>query len=236
MPDTGIRLSQMEGVTQVRLDRPPVNALDLPTINAVQSAFETADSSAPIILTGTGKAFSAGVDTRAFGAYSGQEKADMIRAITRMVSAIVSHPAPVIAAVNGHALGGGFVLMLCADFRVVTDDTDAKFGLTEARAGVPFPAGPLEVIRHEVSPGLLRRLTLSSEIVRASTLMSEGLADQLASPDQLQPSAIKAAQDLASQPAFAVVKRQIRGDLQKQLKALAASGKDPLADQFSTSG
>ena len=127
MPDTGIRLSQMEGVSQVRLDRPPVNALDLPTINAVQSAFETADSSAPIILTGTGKAFSAGVDTRAFGAYSGQEKADMIRAITRMVSAIVSHPAPVIAAVNGHALGGGFVLMLCADFRVVTDDTDAKF-------------------------------------------------------------------------------------------------------------
>jgi len=55
-------------------------------------------------------------------------------------------------AVNGHALGGGFVLMLACDYRIGVDIEAAKLGMTKAQAGIPFPVGPLEISPHELSP------------------------------------------------------------------------------------
>ncbi|MGG6549668.1 UNVERIFIED_CONTAM: enoyl-CoA hydratase/isomerase family protein, partial [Prevotella sp. 15_C9] len=77
-----------------------------------------------------------------------------------MVARLLAIETPVVAAINGHALGGGFVLMLACDYRLGADTAAAKLGMTEAQAGIPFPAGPLEVMRHELAPTLLRRLTL----------------------------------------------------------------------------
>lgn len=230
MPDTGIGVSSDGTATWIRLARPPVNALDAPMIEALREAFETADPARPVILTGDGQAFSAGVDTRAFAGYSPAGKAGMVRAITRMTAAIVSHPAPVIAAVNGHALGGGFVLMLCTDVRLIRDDDGVKYGLTEARAGVPFPAGPLAIIRHHVPQGLLRKMTLTSHVIGRDDLLSASLADRAVPAEDLATAARTAAHDTASQPAFRQVKQQMLGDLAGKLHALAQTGSDPLAD------
>jgi len=219
-------------VTQITLDRPPVNALDHGAILALTAAFEGADEALPVILTGGGDAFSAGVDTRAFAGYAPAEKATMVRAITRMTASILAHPAPVIAAVNGHALGGGFVLMLCADVRLVSDKAGTRFGLTEAKAGVPFPAGPLEIIRAEIEPNLLRRLTLTSEVIGADILCASGIADRIIPAGRLPDASRKAAIETAAQLAFTIVKRQMRGALLQRVKALADSGEDPLASRF----
>jgi enoyl-CoA hydratase len=233
MPDP-VRVQAGAGVTEITLDRPPVNAMDLPAIEALTAAFAMAAKAVPVILTGGGDVFSAGVDTKAFGSYAPADKAAMIRAITRMTAVILSHPAPVVAAVNGHALGGGFVLMLCADVRLVTSESAARFGLTEAKAGVPFPAGPLEIIRAEVEANLLRRLTLTSAVISAAELSAHGLADQLVAPPDLLETARRAALETAAQPAFGVVKRQVRSGLIQRVKALAESGDDPLARSFET--
>jgi len=220
------------GITEIIIDRPPVNALDFRSIEALESAFESADRTSPILLTGGGSVFSAGVDTKAFAACAPHEKAGMIRAITRMTASLVCHPAPVIAAVNGHALGGGFVLMLCADVRLITDAASARFGLTEAHAGVPFPAGPLEIIRDEIEPNMLRRLTLTSQVLGSEEMMECGVADQRVSESTLIETARARALAVAAQPAFTVVKQQVRGRLMASLRTLAASGIDPLAQSF----
>lgn len=231
MPDP-ISILISGGTTQVTLDRPPVNALDLEAIEALRAAFETADKAAPVILTGAGGVFSAGVDTRAFGGYRPEQKAEMIRAITALTAAVLSHPAPVVAAVPGHALGGGFVLMLCCDVRLVADGAKARFGLTEAKAGVPFPAGPLEIIRDQLEPNLLRRLTLTSETIDAEALGRYGIADRLVPEGNLLDVAQAVALETASQPAFRTVKRQMRGHLIDCVRSLAEDSNDPLAQSF----
>jgi enoyl-CoA hydratase len=220
------------GVAVLRLSRPPVNALDLPTILALEAAFAHLADDKPtgLVLSGAGGVFCAGVDTRAFAAYSGDERAQMIRAITRMIGRLYGLPFPTVAAMGGHALGGGLVLALACDVRLAADDPSAKLGLTEARAGVPFPAGPLEVIRAELPPQLLRRLTLTSATLAPAELYRLGVLDGLVPTASLEPAAIDAVRDLAAQPAFSTVKQQIRGPTLARLAQLAASGDDPLAE------
>ena len=219
----------------VTIDRPPVNALDLETVTAFEAAFTEAERKTPgkgVVISGSGEVFSAGVDVRAFGGYGRDRRHEMVRAITRTVARLLAIPVPVVAAVNGHALGGGFVLMLACDYRIATDAETARLGMTEAKAGIPFPAGPLEVIRHELAPELLRRLTLSSAVLGTRELLEARVIDELCAAKEVKPRAIAAASSLAQQPAFGTVKRQIRGGLAERVAALAASGRDAFLDAF----
>ena len=149
-----------------------------------------------------------------------------------MVARLLAIPAPVVAAINGHALGGGFVLMLACDYRIAADIDTAKLGMTEAQAGIPFPAGPLEVIRHELAPELLRRLTLTSAVLNPRELLEVQILDAIRPTEELRPSAISLAKSLAAQPGFAAVKRQIRGGLAERVAASAAAGQDVFLDEF----
>jgi enoyl-CoA hydratase len=122
--------------------------------------------------------------------------------------------------------------MLCCDYRLVADDDALRLGLTEARAGVPFPAGPIAIMKHEMPEGLLRQMTLSSRVVSPQNLLQHGVIDALASKEHILDNAIAAARDLASQPAFAVVKKQVRGGLAVDVQALAVAGGDPFLRSF----
>ena len=221
----------LDGVAVLRINRPPVNALDLPTILELEATFARLGTEGPagLVLTGVGGVFCAGVDTRAFAGYSGGERAEMVWAITRMVHRLYGLPFPTVAAIGGHAMGGGLVLALACDLRIAADVPDARLGLTEARAGVPFPAGPLEVIRAELSPPLLRRMTLTSAVLTPAEADALGVIDTLHAPEALEAAAIVAASELASQPAFGTVKHQLRGPTLARLAQLAASGDDPIA-------
>lgn len=223
------RLDWQDGTAVLTLDRPPVNALDLAAMLALEAVFADLTSNPPargLVLTGAGRAFCAGVDTLAFGGYGADDRADMILAITRMITGLYALNCLVVAAVNGHALGGGFVLMLACDVRLARP-AEARLGLTEAQAGVPFPAGPLEVIRAELAPDMLRRLTLTSETETPERLAAQGVIDRLVEED-LVAAAIARAAALSDQPAFSLVKRQVRSPVVARLQALVAAGKDPL--------
>lgn len=220
----------------VTIDRPPVNALDLETIETLSKTFASVAAEPPkggVVLTGGGeRAFSAGVDTRVFAAYDVERRRTMVLEITRMTAALLAIACPVVAAVNGHALGGGFVLMLACDLRLAVHSEAARFGLTEAQAGVPFPAGPAEIIRSELPAALLRRWTLSSEVVSASALLDAGLVDALCPAADLVATALERTAALAAQPAFATVKRQVRGPLAGRVATLAAHNDDPFLESF----
>lgn len=225
----------IDGTVLITIDRPPVNALDFETIVALERAFAAATREDPdngVVLTGGGQVFSAGVDTRAFASYGRDERHAMVRAITRMVAQLLAIPSPVVAAINGHALGGGFVLMLACDYRIAVDVAAAKLGMTEAKAGIPFPAGPLEVMRHELRPEMLRRLTLSSAVLGTRELLAAGLLDALCGVEDVKSQSLEIARTLASQPGFRAVKRQIRGGLAKRVADLAATGEDAFLGEF----
>jgi enoyl-CoA hydratase len=208
-----------DGCVIVTLDRPPVNAVDPQAVADLGAWARGFSGKQPVVLTGAGASFSAGVDVRAFAAADAAGRQAFFAGITAMVRALVALPVPLVAAVNGHALGGGLVLALCADRRIAAEGS-ARYGLTEAKAGVPFPDGPIEVIKAEVPSALLRRMTLSSEIVSGQVLVEHGVFDLLAPPDEVLVRAIADARAMAAQPAFTEVKRQIRGGLAARLAAL----------------
>lgn len=224
-----LEVSERDGIAVLTLNRPPVNALDLPMIEALTEAARASVDARAVLLTGTGKAFSAGVDTRAFENYDAATRGEMIEAITAMGAALLAIPVPVLAAINGHALGGGLVLPLCADYRLACEDDGIRFGLTEARAGIPFPAGPLEIMARELPPALCRHLTLSSAIITPAEAAAHNVIDELCAGDELVERALARAAEIAAQPAFAIVKQQIRGPLIAAVRALAERRDDPLA-------
>lgn len=219
----------------LKLSRPPVNALDAPMIESLEQAFGEVAAAPPrggLVFTGAGAVFSAGVDTKAFAEQGLEARRSMVLAITRMVARFVSLPCPVVTAVNGHALGGGFVLMLVGDLRLGADDDAIRLGIPEARAGIPFPAGPSEIIRAELPAPLCRRLALSGAILSPSQLHREGVLDSLCPQGELLARAVEQCATLAAQPGFAVVKKQVRGPLMARLAELARTGDEPHVAAF----
>jgi enoyl-CoA hydratase len=104
--------------------------------------------------------------------------------------------------------------------------------MTEAQAGIPFPAGPLEVIQNELAPEMLRRLTLTSAILNPHELLDARIIDELCAVEQLQSKSIAHAKNLSAQPGFQAVKRQIRGGLADRVAGLASTGQEAFLRAF----
>lgn len=218
-----IKLEALDsGNVLVQIERPPVNAVDLECVIAIKDTFEELAATSPpaVVMTGTGKAFSAGVDVQAYAGYDASGRERMAQEITAMTAAITALSCPLIAAVNGHALGGGFVLMLCCDYRIALEDDRIKLGLPEVTAGIPFPEGPMRIIRHELAPHLLRSLTLTGAAHPPAEFLEKGLIDALCKPDELLVRADEAATRLSTLAGYAVVKSQLKAGLRGELARL----------------
>ena len=117
-----IRLEMNNGVATLRLDRPPANALDLSFITALADAFAELEGRGDVravVVTGTGRFFSAGLDLKAIPGYGHDEQRALATNLNRMVGRLYGLPLPVVAAVNGHCIAGGVIVALSCDYRVV---------------------------------------------------------------------------------------------------------------------
>jgi len=218
------------GIRVLRLCRPPVNALDLGLAQAAQRAIAEAGADARctgVVLTGLPGVFSAGIDTREVPAYDAEKRAAMLRTINRTVLALYGLPKPVVAAISGHTLGGAFVLMLACDVRLVARGP-FKLGLTEAEAGIPFPAGPLAVVRAELAPAQLRTLALGSLSAGPESEAFAGIIDRVVEPSALLEAAIGEARRLSALPAYARVKQQLRAATLERLAQIVERDEEPL--------
>lgn len=218
-----VEIENHADIAVVTLARPKVNALDLRMVEQLENAFErlATEKQSGVVLRGSSGAFCAGFDTKAFTSYGPPEQQRMVLTLNRLAVKLLSLPCPIVAAVNGHALGAGLILMLCCDYRLAIDDASLRIGLTEARAGIPFPAGGLAILRHELPAPLLRKNALSSQIASPQQMLAHATVDGLTSRERLLDDAIAMARDLASQPAFKMIKQQLRGGLAADLQALA---------------
>jgi enoyl-CoA hydratase len=169
------------------------------------------------------------MDLKAAPTLSAGEQRHTVDGINRLFAGWYAFSRPVVAAVNGHAVAGGLILALCADHRVCA--TEGKLGLTELRAGLPYPVAAISVVRAELTPSAARRLVLGASLVDPSEALALGVVDELRPADEVLPRAIEVATELASLPrgTYTQVKRQLRGPAIDAIdRALAGGAGDPV--------
>jgi enoyl-CoA hydratase len=183
------------------------------------------------VITGDGATFCGGVDFKAVPGYTAGEKVEMIGHINAAITLLYGLPTATVAAVNGHAIGAGLVLMLACDARLVAG-VHVKLGLTEVTAGIPYPACPLEVVKAEIEPGRRRHLVLSGDLLSPRDALVGGLVDELVALPDLLERAVELARRRAAAPAYEAVKRQLRADTVARMAELVASGRDPVLESW----
>src|SRR5262245_14622366 len=151
-----------------------VNALDLELLLALRDTFAGLRDARAVVLTGAGRSFSAGVDLRRLLDGGATYTAEFLPALQSACRALFEHPRPVVAAVNGHAIAGGCVLVAACDRRIMAAGT---IGVTELAVGVPFPTVPLEVLRHAVGPATAD-LVLTARTMTPEQALAVGLVDE----------------------------------------------------------
>jgi len=212
-------LDTADGVTIIRFDNAPVNALDLDLLEVIIASMGSVDG--PVVITGVGRSFSAGVDLRALVDGGPDYAEHFVTALSEALLAIFDHPAPVIAAINGHAIAGGCVLAMCADVRLMSGGT---IGLTELAVGVPFPVAALEICRDAMGTSAARA-ALQAKTIDADTALARGWIDAVVPTDELIPQALAAARELGqySPAAYAATKKQLHQPARAAIDAGAAA-------------
>jgi enoyl-CoA hydratase len=232
-----ISLERHGAITVVRLARPPANAITLELGQEFETAFDAAMQDEPeaIVLTGTGEFFSGGLDLKVVPTYSRETQQDFVRVLNRMMGRLYACPMPVVGAVNGHAIAGGFILALTADYRV-GPTAGSFFGLTEARVGVPFPAATMLVLQAELAPADVRYTIFYAGIFGPQEARQRGLLDELQPPAAVLERALEMAGDLANTPAdgYRRIKQQVRGATISQIEQLNATDSDPALERWIT--
>ncbi len=232
-----ILLERHGAITVVRLARPPANAITLELGQEFEATFDAAmqDEPAAIVLTGTGDFFSGGLDLKVVPTYSPAQQKTFVRVLNRMIGTLYACPMPVVGAINGHAIAGGFILALTADYRI-GPTADSFFGLTEARVGVPFPAATMLVLQAELAPADLRYTILYAHIFGPQAARQRGMLDELQPPAAVLERALEVAGELASTPAdgYRRIKQQVRGAAIGQIEQLIATDSDPALEGWIT--
>ena len=218
-----------DGVTTLRLNRPPLNALSEGLLRELaEAARELAlDASVKAVVVGGGeKAFAAGADIAEFG--SGDDARRIGGCFRAAFDAVASIPRPVIAAIRGFALGGGLELALACDLRVASES--ARLGQPEVLLGIIPGAGATQRLPRLVGPARAKELIWSGRQVRADEALAIGLVERVVPAGEVEHQAIEWAQSFAAGAvvAMGLAKRAIETGLDGPL----STGLDAEADAF----
>ncbi|MDH5832453.1 enoyl-CoA hydratase/isomerase family protein [Luteimonas kalidii] len=178
-------------VHELRLARPPVNALDPALCGELRAAVDAAVSGGAhgIVLAGGPRVFSAGLDVPHLLTLSQGQLRDAWEGFFLAARTLAGCPVPVAAAIDGHAPAGGCVLALCCDYRVMADG-EYRIGLNETQVGLVAPEGIQRLLRRVVGPHRAERLLVAGEMVDARQALRIGLVDDLADPGQVATRAL----------------------------------------------
>jgi enoyl-CoA hydratase len=201
-----------DNVTLVRFDHGPVSALDLEFLLALRAELaELSDLGTALVLTGTGSAFSAGVDL--FRILEGGDSyvADFIPALSGAFDDLFAYRRPVVAAVNGHAIAGGCIIACCADHRFMAAGK-GRIGVPELLLGVAFPSIALAAVHYAGGDVGVADLVYSGVTLLPEDAARRGLVDEVVPDSELLDRAVAKAEQLAAlvPAAFAHTKRSLR--------------------------
>ncbi|RJQ90017.1 enoyl-CoA hydratase/isomerase family protein [Amycolatopsis panacis] len=193
------------GIGTIRLDRPPVNALN----NQLQAELAEAareasdrDDVRAVILYGGEKTFAGGADIKEMAERTYPEIAKFGAELTASLARVANIPKPVVCAITGYALGGGLELALTADYRVAGDNV--KVGQPEVQLGIIPGAGGTQRLARLIGPSKAKDLIFTGRFVKAEEALKLGIVDEVVAPDDVYAAAHKWAAQFANGPAVAL--------------------------------
>ena len=227
--------SRPDGVTLLRLDRPPLNPLStalLHELEVVATDLAADPAVKAVVVTGNEKAFAAGADVAEFTA---DGAASVVSAgIRAAFDALAAIPRPVIAAINGFALGGGLELALACDLRVGSESS--RLGFPEIQLGIFPGGGGTQRAARLIGPAKTKELVWSGRHVRADEALAIGLLDKVVPADEVLDAALEWAASFASGAvvAMGIAKRVVDAGLDGSLAAALDLEAEGFAEVFAT--
>ncbi len=216
-----VTLQVDDGVGTIRLDRPKMNAIDeqlhMEVRAAALEAGEREDVRAVVVYGGE-RVFAAGADIKTMSQLDVEGMTTWGHELTTSFTTVAAVPKPVIAAITGYALGGGYELALCADFRVM--GSAAKVGQPEILLGVIPGAGGTQRLTRLVGPAKAKDLVFTGRHVGAEEALENGLADAVVPDAEVYDTAVAMARKFAAGPplALAAAKKAIDEGLDRPLR------------------
>lgn len=206
-----LRYEIKDGIAYVTIDRPKaMNALSAEVLSELKTVFEQIENDPEakvVILTGAGKAFVAGADIAQMVAYTGVEGQEVIRKGSKIINYIESLDKPVIAAVNGFALGGGCELAMACDIRIASEK--AKFGQPEVNLGIIPGFGGTQRLPKLVGKGMSKYMIMTGEYIDAAEAYRIGLVEKVVAPEELMATCEALARTIMSKAPIAIKNAKI---------------------------
>ncbi|MHB8274191.1 MAG: enoyl-CoA hydratase/isomerase family protein [Dermatophilaceae bacterium] len=200
-----VRLEVDGGIGTIRLDRPPMNALNAEIQDALHAAAVEAaarrDVSAVIVYGGE-KVFAAGADIKEMQPMSYTDMVDRSAALQAAFTAVARIPKPTVAAVTGYALGGGCELTLACDFRVAGEN--ATFGQPEVLLGIIPGGGGTQRLSRLIGPARAKDIIFTGRFVSAEEALRIGLVDEVVAPEEVYAAARRRVERYVGGPAYAI--------------------------------
>ena len=200
-----VRLEVEGGIGTIRMDRPPMNAINVEVQDALHAAAVEAgtrrDVSAVIIYGGE-KVFAAGADIKEMQPMSYTDMVDRSAALQAAFIAIARIPKPTVAAITGYALGAGCELTLACDFRVAADN--AKLGQPEVLLGVIPGAGGTQRLSRLIGPARAKDMIFTGRFVAAEEALAIGLVDEVVAPEDVYAAARRRVERYVGGPSYAI--------------------------------
>lgn len=184
-------------VASIAIDDGKVNALSIPTLEAIHAALDRAEADeAVVVLTGREKYLSAGFDLKVF-----QEEperiVEMLTMGARLCERVLAFPTPVVVACSGHAIAAGSFLPLAADVRIGVDGP-FKLGLNEVQIGLTVPLFVVELARQRLAPVHFNRALITAAMYDPHEAVAAGFLDQVVSAKELRGTSLDIARQLAT--------------------------------------
>ena len=232
-----VRLESDGGIGTIRLDRPPMNALNTAIQDELRAAAHAAADDPDVravVVYGGEKVFAAGADITEFTTMTFQDMTVRAAALSSAFDAVARIGKPVVAAVTGYALGGGCELALACDWRVVAED--ARLGQPEIKLGLIPGAGGTQRLARLIGPARAKDLIFSGRMVDAGEALRIGLADRVMPAAEVYRAAVELVRPYADGPAFALraAKLAVDGGLGMDLAAGLAWESQLFAGLFAT--
>jgi len=232
-----VRLDIADGIGTIRLDRPPMNALNVQVQEELRAAAQEAgrdDQVRAVVVYGGEKVFAAGADIKEMAAMSYVDMAIRATELSSAFDAFARIGKPVVAAITGYALGGGCELALACDWRVAS--ADAKLGQPEINLGVIPGAGGTQRLARLIGPAKAKQLIMSGRLVGADEALAIGLVDAVVPAAEVYDAAVAMVRPYTTGPAQALraAKIAIDGGLDRDLAAGLAWESQLFAGLFAT--
>lgn len=221
----------------IRIERPPVNALNTQTHRELVAAAQEANANSEVravVVCGGPKIFAAGDDIKELVELDAAQASAMAADLQAALGCIATITKPTVAAISGYALGGGLEVALGADRRILGDN--AKLGLPEILLGVIPGGGGTQRLARLIGPSRAKELVFTGRFVDADEALALGLADEVVAPDEVYNAARRWAAQFADGPAkaLAAAKNAIDAGLATDLAAGLEIERTEFADLFAT--